>query len=161
MARRNSFRGRKTEKEEVTWSDLSIDAGATQTKSIVKAEDSPTTAGEVEIGDHVNSIYFELNFSAQTITNTKIVHWLVFFNPNAALANAPTSYDTVSKRFILKRGMEMLPKDVGTVIKRIFVVKIPPKFRRIGEADTIQFKYQCSLTETINACGFAIYRHAG
>ncbi len=159
MARR-MFQGRQTEKEEITWSDIGINASTSVVKPIVKAENSPTTAGEVEIGSHVKSIFFEINFSAETITSTKIVHWFVVFSPLNAISSNPTVYDSAGKRFILKRGMEMLPKDVGTVIKRVFVVKLPPKFVRFGDADQLNLVYQASSSESINVCGFAIYRHA-
>ncbi len=52
----------------------------------------------------------------------------------------------------------MLPKDVNHVVKRIIGVPIPPRFKRIGDADVITFDYIASSAETINACGIAIYK---
>ena len=159
MAR--GYSGRKTEKEEITWSDIGINAGGTIGKTIVVAENDPTTAGEVEIGDGVKFIFFEVNFSAEVITSTKIIHWFVAKEPFGTAVTLPSTYDQISKRFILKRGMEMLPKDLGTVIKRIFVVKIPRPYQRMGDSDKIVFRYQASSSEAINCCGIAIYRHSG
>ncbi len=54
--------------------------------------------------------------------------------------------------------MEMLPKDTGTVFKRIFVVKIPRGYQRQTKAQVIQFRYVASSAEAINACGIVIYK---
>ncbi len=153
----------KSEKEEISWSNLAQDASSTKQVIIIAATDSPTTAGQVEIGDTVKWIYFEFHFSAEVATNTKVVHWNVSKVPSGVsqMENIPSVYDTVVKRFILKRGMEMLPKDVATVFKRIFVVRIPPRMSRMGDGDEIQFRYIVSSTETINACGIAVYKHFG
>ncbi len=147
-----------SEKEEITWSNLSQNASATQTITIVDAVNSPTTAGQVEIGATVRSIFFEINIAAETITNAKVVHWLVQINPQGLIGQTPSVYDSTGKSHILKRGMEMLPKDVGTVFKRIFVVRIPPRLRRMSDGTSIEFRYIASSTETINCCGIAIYK---
>lgn len=57
--------------------------------------------------------------------------------------------------------MEMLPKDVGTTIKRIGVVKVPRGFQRMADTDQIQFKYVATSAETVNVCGNFIFRHFG
>ncbi len=58
----------------------------------------------------------------------------------------------------MKRGMEMLPTNVATVFKRIFVVKIPRVYNRVGDTDQYTFQYIASSSQTINACGIAIYK---
>ncbi len=162
MSFRRALRNRPvhSEKEEITWSNLAQNASATKQVDIITAVDSPTTAGQVEIGATVKWIYFEFHFSPEVITNTKVIHWLIQKVPSGVsqMESTPSTYDTVVKRFVLKRGMEMLVKDAGTVFKRIFVVKIPPRLSRMGDADQIQFRYICSSTETINACGIAIFK---
>ncbi len=161
MPFRRSLNPIKSEKEEITWSDLNINAAAIQVKTIADGVNSPTTAGQVEIGDTINSIFFEVNFSAETITNPKVIHWLIQKLPSEGTGATPSIYDSANKSQILHRGMEMLPKDVSTVFKRIFVVKIPRGLRRIQDAAQIQFRYIATSTETVNVCGFAIYRHYG
>ncbi len=150
----------KSEKEEIAWSNLGQDASTTIVVPIVTGVDSPTTAGTVEIGATVSSIYFEFNLVADTTTTVKIFHWQVVKSPHADYAEIANSYDTDHKNQILKRGMEMLPKATTAVqTKRIFVVRIPPRLRRIADGDVIQFRYQCTSAETINCCGIAIYKH--
>ncbi len=156
-----SLRPVKSEKEEMTWSNLAQNASTSQTIAIVTGVDSPTTAGEVEIGDTVKAIFFEFNIAAETVTNPKVLHWLVEKIPSLGTGSDPSIYDAANKKQILHRGMEMLPKDVSTVFKRIFVVRIPPRLRRIGDGDKIVYKYKASSTETINNCGIAIYKHFG
>ncbi len=158
--RRQSLRPVNSEKHEITWSDLSIDASADKTKVIVVAVEpsAKNISQEVIIGSTVRSVYFEFHFSAETITNAKVIHWEVAKEPFGTGVASPTTYNAPSRRFILKRGMEMLPKDVSTVFKRIFVVRIPPRMRRFGEDDQFVFTYRCSSVETVNACGFAIYK---
>ncbi len=161
FSRRRRLMPIKSEKEEISFTNLGTNASAVQTINIANATDSPTTAGQVEIGDTINWVFFELNFSAEDITNTKIIHWCIWKNPQASLSLSPSSYDTTSKRWILKRGMEMVPKDVNTIIKRIGVVLLPKGFRRMADSDAIQLKYVASSAETINVCGIFIFKHFG
>ncbi len=156
-----SLRPVKSEKEEITWSNLAQNNSTTTEIVIAIGTDNPTTASQVEIGDTVKSVFFEFNIAAETITNPKVLHWLVEKIPSLGTGNDPSIYDAVNKKQILHRGMEMLPKDVATVFKRIFVVKIPPRLRRIGDGDKIVYRYKTSSTETINNCGIAIYKHFG
>ncbi len=158
---RRSLHPIKSEKEEITWSNLAQNASAVQVVTIADAVDSPTTAGQVEIGDTINAIFFEINFAAETITNPKVIHWLIQKLPPGGSGATPSVYDPNIKSQILHRGMEMLPKDVSTVFKRIFVLKIPRGLRRMQDQSQLQFRYIASSTETVNVCGFAIYRHFG
>ncbi len=153
----------KSEKEEITWTNLSQDASTQVNIDIIAATNSPTTAGQIEIGDTVKSVYFEFHFSAETTTAAKVVHWTIQKLPAgvAAMQNVPSVYDSVVKRFILKRGMEMLVRDQATVFKRTFVVRIPPRIRRFGDGDRLVFSYIATSANTQNACGIAIYRHFG
>ncbi len=147
-------------KHEITWSDLAIDASAIIVKDIAIGVEPPdkNLATEVAIGSTVRSIYFEFHFSAQTTTNPKVIHWTIGKEPFGTNLGSPSSYNTIDRRFIFKRGMEMLPADKSTVFKRIFVVRIPPRFRRIGDNDKLFLRYISTSAETINACGFAIYK---
>jgi len=133
---------------------------AAVTNTIAVGTDSAdvNTATEVHIGSRVNSVYVEFNVAAQTTTNPKVFHWKVIaIPPVSATMSAPTSYFAIDRSFILKRGMEMLPSDVATVFKRMFVVKLG-KYRRMLDGGTIALVGQCSSTETINWCGFTIYK---
>ncbi len=117
-----------------------------------------SAGNEDVIGSKVKWIYLEFQFSAETITSTKIIHWYVGRKPAGNALAIPSLYYDPDKRFIIKRGMEMLPKDVNHVVKRIVPVKVPPHLQRLGRDDEWVFSYVASSTETINACGFAITR---
>ncbi len=151
----------KSEKEELTWSNLATDLGAGIQIALATAVDSPTTAGQVEVGDTIPWVYIEFNVSAETITNTKIFHWYVMKVPAGVTPGSAALYDVNTKRHVLKRGMEMVPKSVNTIIKRIFVVPLPRNLRRMGDGDKIIIQGNASLTETMNWCGIAIFRHYG
>ncbi len=159
MARRN-LRPVDSEKHEITWSNLLQNASTVQ--DIVLAEGlapvSVNAANEVTAGSTINSIYFEFHFSAASTGAPNVIHWTIHKQPFGTSANNPNVYFGQDKRFIFKRGMEMLPVNVSTVFKRIFVVKIPPRFRRMGKNDRLTFSYISSASETINACGIAIYK---
>ncbi len=148
-------------KHEITWSNLGQDAGSTATVIDLAIGVEPpdkNLGSEVLIGSKVRNIYFEFHFSADSVAAVNVIHWTIGKEPfNTNLSN-PNTYQQADRRFIFKRGMEMLPKDVSTVFKRIFVVRIPPKFNRIGDSDKLFFKYQAAITNTINACGIAIYK---
>ncbi len=151
----------KTDKHELTWSNLAADIG-TATLVINLAKGVPpadkNAATECEIGARINSIYVEFNVAAETITNPKILHWAVQGGSEGSTKENPTTYYQSNRSFILKRGMEMLPKDVSTVYKRIFVVKIPKKLQRQTADSFIDILFRASSTESINLCGFAIYK---
>ena len=115
-------------------------------------------AVEVTVGEHVKWIYCEVNFSADVITNAKTIQWCIRKLPFGTVAQIPSLYNQVDKRFIIKRGMEMLPRDLSTVYKRVFVVRVPKSMQRIGQSDKIVFQYVCSSSENVNVCGFFIYR---
>lgn len=153
----------KTDKHEITWSLLAADFG-TATTSILLVDGveaaNKNTSTECMVGSHVRSIYIEMNMAAQTTTNPKVLHWEVLLKPFSASAGSsnPSLYYQVARNQVIKRGMEMLPSDVATVYKRIFVVRVPKKAQRIGLDDQIALVFRCSSTETINVCGFAIYK---
>ncbi len=159
--RRSFSAPRKTDKHEVSWSNLASNASSVVSVILAKVVQSgdKDTPGEITIGSHVRGVYLEFQFSAETITNTKIVNWQIYVlrSPLAATAASnPNQFGQIDRKNIMKRGMEMLPKSVNTVIKRIVYVPLPR--RRLGEADQVLFEYIVSSAETINACGFAIFK---
>ncbi len=162
MSRRGlSLRPVKSEKTEITSSNLAINNATDLTVVLAEGVQAPATTSEVEIGNTIKSVFFELNIAAETITNPKVVHWAVRKLPFGTAIQNPSVYDGAAKRFTLHRGMEMLPKDVSTVFKRVFVVRIPPRLRRIGDGDKLVIIFRTSSSETVNICFFAIYRAFG
>ncbi len=150
----------KTDKHEITFTDLAVDASTTRNTQLYLAVDlaDKDLANEVSIGSHVKWVYCEINFAAQVITNPKTVHWTIRIVPPAASPSVPSQMYQIDRSYVLKRGMEMLPKDVGTVYKRIFVVKIPKSYQRAKDGQKLEFEYVASSTETMNACAIFIYK---
>ncbi len=163
LFRRNRSAPQKLDKHEITWSFLAADQGtATAIVPIVLGvqsadKNSPT---ECEVGSHVRSIYFEFNLAAQTVTNPKVIHWTIQGGPQGTTLENPLTYYQSNRAQIFKRGMEMLPTNVSTVYKRIFVARVPKKMQRIQEDGFISILFRVSSTETINNCGFAIYKES-
>ncbi len=149
-----------SDKHEITWSNLGQNASSAIVIALVDVVQpaDKNLATEIAVGSKVFSIYFELHFSAETTTNPKVIHWFVTGYPDGATPGAPSLYYQDDRARIFKRGMEMLPSDQSTVYKRVFVVKIPKKMQRPTQDFNLQFRYICSSAETINACGFAIYK---
>ncbi len=160
MVFRRRFASIKSNKHEITWSNIAQNAGAAQAITLIKGVKSADadTATEVEIGHKVRALYMEFHFSAETLTNTKVIHWQIEVIPTGMTTSTPSAYYGDDRSYIIKRGMEMLPKDAGTVFKRIVLVLIPPKYQRIANNQFVQFRYIASSSETINACGITIYK---
>ncbi len=157
---RRSLRPIKTDKHEVTFTELSQDAGAARNVPIavsVQSADKDNST-EVEVGSHIKWLYCEINFAAETITVAKTVHWTIRMAPPASAPSTPVQLYAVDRSYVLKRGMEMLPKDVATVYKRIFVVNIPQAYQRMKQGQILEFEYQASSTNTMNTCGIFIYK---
>ncbi len=161
-----SLRPVKTEKHEITWSNLAQNASTLQVINLITAVQTPATATNVEIGSTVRSIYLETNLNGvDNSSAAQVFHWAVLKSPagDPTFDTDPATYNTSRKRFILKRGMEMLP-DIplgsgGTVqTKRIFVVRIPPRMRRFGDGDQLQLVYKSTSASGINYCGIGIYK---
>ncbi len=147
-----------SEKKEVTWSFLVQNAASTQSVTIYKGEPlaNVNLGNEIAVGQLVKWVYFEFNISAEVITNPKIFHWQIVFVPEGMTVGAPSSYNQGNKSYIIKRGMEMLPRSLGVEIKRVFVVKVPKAYQRVKVNTSLELQYQCSSSESINTCGFSI-----
>ncbi len=152
----------QSRKHEVTWVNLAQDASTVQRIPLAvgtqAADVTDATATECQTGCTVSSIFLEFHFAAETVTNPKVINWTVEKEPFGQALSGPNILQGATRRFVFKRGMEMLPKDVATVFKRIIVVRIPPRFRRLGIGDQLTFSYIASSTQTINACGIAVYK---
>ncbi len=150
-----------SQKHENTWSNLGQNASAGIIINIASATQrgdiDTTNPNEVSIGSRIPSIYFEFHFSPAQTANVNVVHWKVEVNANIA-PTLPNTYNQNDKSFIIKRGMEMLPVNVATVFKRIFVVRIPKKYQRMIQGSAIQFRYIASSSQTLNTCGITIFK---
>ncbi len=150
----------KRDKHEVTFTDLSKDASTFSTILLASGVDvgAKTGSTDVAIGSHLYGIYCEFNVGAETVTSAKTLHWKVEMHLTGQTASAPTLYYQPDRSQILKRGMEMLPKNVSTQTKRIFFVRIPKGYQRMKEGMSFSFHYGASSSQTINICGIFIYK---
>ncbi len=161
-----SLRPVKTEKHEITWSNLGQNASTVQTVTLIQSSSAPSSAIHVEVGSTIRSVYLETNLNGVDNSGTvQVFHWAILKAPagDPTFDIDPTTYNSSRKRFILKRGMEMLPEiplgSGGTVqTKRVFVVRIPPRMRRFGDDDQLQLVYKSTSTSGINYCGIAIFK---
>ncbi len=150
----------QSDKHEITWSNIAQDASSKVSILLATAVQpaSKNLASEVGIGSKIPWIYFEFHFSPETTTSANVIHWeIVQLRKGQTFAN-PNVYYQLERSQIIKRGMEMLPRDQSTVFKRIFTVKLPRIFQRQKENQELYLVYQASLPATINACGIAIYK---
>ncbi len=162
--RRNSRLGNiiNSDKHEVVWSALAEDASTTKTVTLIKGVPTADADSsiECEVGSKVFGIYIELNISAETTTEVKILHWNVRYvdTPGTQATSNPNTYYQDDRSRILKRGMEMLVRDQSTLTKRIFFVRIPRKMQRVTAGSFLIFEYVSTSANTQNLCGFAIYK---
>ncbi len=160
-----SLRPVNQEKHETTWSNLGQNASTVQTITLINAIRAPLVGNDVNIGSIIKWIYLETNLNG--VDNSGVVqvfHWNIIKSPNNSLPiNDPATYDTPQKKWIVKRGMEMLPEiplDSGGTVqtKRVFVIKIPKKMQRFGDSDKLLLNYKSTSASGINYCGIAIFK---
>ncbi len=158
--RRNRGPPPNIEKHELTFTSLALDNAAEISFTLAQAVDasSKNLPNEVLVGSRITRIYMELNVGPETITNPKVFHWMIFKSPFGTTVPAPSLYNQTSKRFIIQRGMEMLPKNTAVVYKRIISIKVPKRYQRMGDNDFLIFKHIATSSETINVCAFFVYK---
>ncbi len=162
--RQMSLRPVISQKHEITWSNLGQDASTVQEIQLINGTESPVTAQDVDIGSIVKWIYLETNLNGVDNSGVaQVFHWIIIKRPAGAFADDPSTYNQDSKKFVIKRGMEMLPEiplgSGGTVqTKRIFVVKLPSRIRRFDDGDSLALRYKSTSSSGINYCGIAIFR---
>ncbi len=152
-----------SDKHEIVWSNLAQDVttpgiSVELIKGVPPATKDQAIPAECVIGSRVNSIYLEFHFSPATTAAPNIIHWVVEIQRTGQTNSVSNTYYQSDRSQILKRGMEMLVPNVSTVFKRIVVVKIPRFIRRVKDDTKIRFRYTGSGADTVNACGFAIYK---
>ncbi len=152
-----------SEKHESTWSNLIQDASSAQAIPLITGvgrDEIGTNPEFCKVGSQVTSIYLEFHFSNQDDTNPvpNVIHWVIECARDGLSMGAPNVYNQDSKSFVIKRGMEMLPKDTSTVYKRIIVVKIPKIYQRVKLNSITRLRYIASASQVINTCGIIIFK---
>ena len=150
----------KTNKHEITWSNLQTDSSTQQNIVITTGvlPGSVNTATECGVGNQIKNIYFEFNISPDTVTVPAVIHWKISMRRTGQTTSSPALYYQEDRAEIMKRGMEMLGQSKGIQIKRIISLRIPPIYRRVREGSDIVFSYISSSSQVINFCGIAIYK---
>ncbi len=163
--RKFALRPVHSEKHEIAWTFLAQNASGIQTVDLIHAKDGGTDADHVDVGATVKGLYIEFNLNGVDNSGaSQVFHWYVWKNVGSlSTVISPATYNNVLKRFILKRGMEMLPEvplDSGGTVqtKRIFYVALPPRIRRMADEDKIQLIYVATSASGINFCGFTVYK---
>ncbi len=167
FSRALALRPVKSEKHEITWSFLSQNASSPQSILIARGVKQASLSTEQPTGSRLATVFFEFNLNGVDNSGTvQIFHWAIVKVPSGdgTFIIDPSLYDSNKKRFTFHRGMEMLPEipigSGGTVqTKRIFTVKLPSKFQRMGEDDELRLVYKSTSASGINFCGIAIYKH--
>lgn len=153
-----------TLKHETTWTFLGQNASTAQTVILITAVESPVAGNEVDIGSVVKSIFFESNLNGVDNSGTaQVFHWFIMKQPAGLATPSAITYQSDQKKYILKRGMEMLPAiplgSGGTVqTKRIFALKIPPRLKRFDDGDALILRYISTSSSSINFCGISIFK---
>ncbi len=151
-------------KHENNWIFLAQNASSQQNVVQISAVESPVAATDVDIGSIVKSIFIEFNLSGVNNSGaSQVFHWFIMKVPAGLTPPSAATYQSDQKKFILKRGMEMLPEiplDSGGTVqtKRVFVVKIPPRLRRFDDGDQLQLRYISTSASAINFCGISIFK---
>ncbi len=150
----------KTDKHEIVSSNLSINLASGLIVDLVKGVSvgSKSSSTECAVGSHVRAIYCEFNVAAEDVANANIIHWQIQVKRTNQTITNPTFYYQTDRSQIIKRGMEMLPKDVSTVYKRVFLVRIPKAYQRVKDDSEIQIEFRGSSSSLVNLCGFFIYK---
>ncbi len=158
--RQRRFAPLQSNKHEVTFSHLAQDSSTNQTVTLAVGTDAAdkNNSTEVGIGSHIKWVFCEFNFSAETLTVVKTVHWALRYVPPGQTPSVASQLFGTDRSYVIKRGMEMLPKDVSTVFKRVFVLNIPKKYQRIADQAQLQFTYIVSSANTTNGCGIFVYK---
>ncbi len=152
-----------SEKHESTWSNLIQDASSAVSIPLVTGvgrDEIGTNPDFCKVGSRVTTIYLEFHFANQDDTNPEpnVIHWVVECSRDGLSMGAPNVYNQDSKSYIVKRGMEMLPKDTSTVYKRIVVVRIPRIYQRVKLNTVTRLRYIATSNQVINTCGIIVYK---
>ncbi len=158
--RTNALRPVVSDKHEVAWADFGADYSAPTDKLLIDPvlPGAVSASTEVGIGSRVMGIYLEFQVSASAAAIITMIDWYVHFKRTGQTLTSPGLFYQTDRSQILKRGKEMIPADVNTVIKRIIYVRIPRTFQRMQADKKFFISFRSTTSQVINSCGFAIYK---
>ncbi len=150
-----------TRKEIIDSTLLGVAAGIKSTIDLVTVvNDYDGTVGTVVVGSTVGSIYLFVQINCETTSAN--VDWYIRKNPASQFAaGVPTPGATggiTTRRFIFheEKGIPGSTSQGQSPLTFRGVIKLPPRFKRMGESDKIQLVLTAAVAHDI--CVKAIYK---
>jgi len=165
MARRMSLRPVNSTKNIVDVSGV-LAIGSTTSVNLVDAVQSlsdPPQPSQVQKASTVSSIYLSVFVLGNSGSASGLVDWYVWKDAggsNQASPDTPTAGNTNAsnlKRFIFHEEKGLAATQDGTPMVFKGVIRIPPRFRRMGQNDIIQLRLLSPVAD-MQFCVKAIYK---
>ncbi len=123
----------------------------------------PTVPNEVLNGSTINAIYLSVYILGESGSSSGIVNWILFKNPGNLMAGGdlPIPGNTgiaANRRFIFHEEKGLYATQDGTAMVFKGWIKIPPRFRRMGDNDKWQVILRTQAGDTAAFCVQAIYK---
>ncbi len=124
---------------------------------------NPRVGTEVPAGCTISSIYLSVYILGSTGASSGLVDWYIWKNPGGTItgAEAPIPSQTGQsnvRRFIFHEEKGLYASQDGTPMVFKGVIKIPPRFRRMGQGDQLAVKIR-SPEDGGTFCIKAIYKY--
>ena len=135
------------------------------TNPVATAVVAPTSSGldQVPIGCTISSVFISLYVLGSSGSGSGLIDWYIRKNPGGTQTGGdqPIPGSTGSsalRRFIFHEEKGLAATQDGTPMVFKGVIKIPPRFRRMGEDDELQVVIRSSVAD-LEFCFKAIYKH--
>ncbi len=120
-----------------------------------------TAPTNVQAGATVGSVYLSLFFLGSSGTVSGLIDWYLIKNPanSFGVATIPTPGNTgieQARRFIFHEEKGLAGTEDGATMVFKGVIKIPPRFRRMGDQDELQIRILTA--NDMQFCVKAIYK---
>ncbi len=127
----------------------------------VRALSTPINPVECEVGSNIGAIYLSVYILGDSGSNSGLVDWYIWKEPGdiVTTANEPVPGNTgisVLRRFIFHEAKGLFATQDGTPMVEKIVVRIPPRYRRMGDNDKFVVKILSPTTGEF--CIKAIYK---
>ncbi len=129
----------------------------------VNQRSDPTVPNQVLTGSTINAIYLSVYVLGDTGGANGVVNWILFKNPGNLMAGGdlPIPGNTgiaANRRFIFHEEKGLFPSLDGTPMIFKGWIKIPRRFRRMGDDDKWQVILRTQAGDTADFCVQAIYK---
>ncbi len=121
-----------------------------------------TSPTEVNTGSTVGSIFISVFVLGSTATVSGLVDWYIWKNPGSGFGNnAPDVGNTginANRRFVFHEEKGLASTEDGTPMVFKGVIRIPPRFRRMGDEDTMELRLLTPTGFDAQFCVKAIFK---